>query len=433
MTGQEASMRRPHSWGNGSTESDKIRTLVAAADARTQAALLSALKGSGDIEIVGATTDADVAVKVVRQRRPHVVVASLDLAPISGTEFTREVRLNYADVSVVLVAEQSGLGAFKSAMHVGASDFLVMPFDGDELPMAVRRAFHFTQERVERGQVLSTSVGSSVDGRIVVICGPKGGTGKTTVSTGVAVTASRLFPGQVSLIDLDLQFGNVDLFLNLESDRNLRSLGPVLQELDREAVNSVIQPTPTGLRVLLPPSAPEDAEMFHVEDLSALLLFFKRTSALTIVDTGGRIDAALIAAAQDADLLTIITTPELPALRDTAKFVETLERLSVTKDRIAVVVNHATRQRGFDPSIVARTLGDKPLIVLPFDPSAVDRAANQGIPVSGSSRGALAAAIESLTQEIVERIDSPHLGGERTRSKATRQNGKGRLVAAFAR
>jgi pilus assembly protein CpaE len=362
-----------------------------------------------------------------------VVVASLDLAPISGTELTREIRLNYADVSVVLVAEQSGLGAFKSAMHVGASDFLVMPFDGDELPMAIRRAFHFTQERVERGQVLSTSVGASVDGRIVVICGPKGGVGKTTVATGVAVTASRTFPGQVSLIDLDLQFGNVDLFLNLEGDRNLRSLGPVLQELDREAVNSVIQATPTGLRVLLPPSAPEDAEMFHVEDLAALLLFFKRTSALTIVDTGGRIDAALVAAAQDADLLTIITTPELPALRDTAKFVETLERLSVTKDRVAIVVNHATRQRGFDPSIVARTLGDKPLVVLPFDPSSVDRAANQGVPISGSSRGALAAAIESLTQEVVERIDSPHLGGERTRAKAARQNGKGRLVAALAR
>jgi pilus assembly protein CpaE len=426
-------MRRQQTWSNGGGDGDRIRTLVAAADARTQATLLSALKGSSDIEIVGATTDADVALKVVRQRRPHVVVASLDLAPISGTELTREIRLNYADVSVVLVAEQSGLGAFKSAMHVGASDFLVMPFDGDELPMAIRRAFHFTQERVERGQVLSTSVGGSVDGRIVVICGPKGGAGKTTVATGLAVTASRMFPGQVSLIDLDLQFGNVDLFLNLESDRNLRSLGPVLQELDREAVNSVIQATPSGLRVLLPPGAPEDAEMFHVEDLSALLLFFKRTSALTIVDTGGRIDAALVAASQDADLLAIVTTPELPALRDTAKFVETLERLSVTKDRVAIIVNHATRQRGFDPSIVGRTLGDKPLAVLPFDPNAVDRAANQGVPISGASRGALSTAIDALTHEIVERIDSPHLGTQRTRGKAKKSSGKGRLVAAFAR
>lgn len=426
-------MRRPNAWRNGSDDNDRIRTLVAAADARTQASLLSALKGSGDIEIVGATTDADVALKVVRQRRPHVVVGSLDLSPISGTELTREIRLNYADISVVLVAEQSGLGAFKSAMHVGASDFLVMPFDGEELPMAIRRAFHFTRERVERGQVVSSTVGGSVDGRIVVVCGPKGGSGKTTVATGMAMTASRTFPGQVSLIDLDLQFGNVDLFLNLEGDRNLRSLGPVLQELDREAVNSVVQATPTGLRVLLPPAAPEDAEMFHVEDLSALLLFFKRTSALTVVDTGGRIDAALLAACQDADLLTIVTTPELPALRDTAKFMETLERLSVTKDRVAVVVNHATRQRGFDPSIVGRTLGDKPLAVLPFDPGSVDRAANQGVPIIGAGRGPLAAGLEQLTQDVVERIDSPHLSSGRSRNQAKSNKGKGRLVTAFAR
>lgn len=427
-------MRNSNSWGGTNGEGDRIRTLVAASDARNQATLLSALKGSSDIEIVGATTDADVAIKVVRQRRPHVVVASLDLAPINGTELTRDIRVNYADVSVVLVAEQSGLGAFKSAMHVGASDFLVLPFDGEELPMAIRRAYHFTQERVERGQVIATNVGGSVDGRIVVICGPKGGSGKTTVATGVAVTASKQFPGQVSLLDLDLQFGDVDLFLNLEGERNLRSLGPVLQELDREAVNSVLQTTPNGLRVLLPPTAPEDAEMFHVEDISALLLFFKRTSALTIVDTGGRIDAPLVAAAQDADLIVIVTQPELPALRDTAKFLETLERLSVTKDRVAVVVNHATRQRGFDPSIVGRTLGDKPVAVLPFDPAAVDRAANQGVPVSSAGRGALASALEGLTHDIVERIDSPHLGSGRAR-QAAQGAGKSRrrLVTAFAR
>jgi pilus assembly protein CpaE len=426
-------MRRSNGWNGGPREADRIRTLVAAADARTQATLLSALKGSSDIEIVGATTDADVALKVVRQRRPHVVVGCLDLAPMSGTELTREIRLNYADVSVVLVAEQSGLGAFKSAMHVGASDFLVMPFDGEELPMAIRRAYHFTQERVERGQVVSSTVGGSVDGRIVVVCGPKGGSGKTTVATGVAVTASRQFPGQVSLVDLDLQFGNVDLFLNLEGERNLRSLGPVLQELDREAVNSVVQSTPNGLRVLLPPTSPEDAEMFHVEDISALLLFFKRTAALTVVDTGGRLDAPLIAAAQDADLLMIVTTPELPALRDTAKFMETLERLSVTKDRVGVIVNHATRQRGFDPSIVGRTLGDKPMAVLPFDPGAVDRAANQGVPISGASRGALASSLDQLTQDVVERIDSPHLAANRNRKRGDEPAKKRGLVTAFAR
>jgi pilus assembly protein CpaE len=427
-------MRNTNTWGGPTAEGDKIRTLVAASDARTQATLLSALKGSSDIEIVGATTDADVALKVVRQRRPHVVVASLDLAPVNGTEFTREIRVNYSDISVVLVAEQSGLGAFKSAMHVGASDFLVMPFDGEELPMAIRRAFHFTQERVDRGQVMSTTVGGSVDGRIVVVCGPKGGSGKTTVATGIAVTASRQFPGQVSLLDLDLQFGDVDLFLNLEGERNLRSLGPVLQELDRESVNSVLQTTPNGLRVLLPPTSPEDAEMFHVEDISALLLFFKRTSALTIVDTGGRLDAPLVAAAQDADLLVVVTPPELPALRDTAKFAEALERLSVTKDRVALVVNHATRQRGFDPSIVGRTLGEKPFAVLPFDPAAVDRAANQGVPVSAAARGALASALETLTNDIVAHVDSPHLGSSRSRGATPpTTKSKRRLVTAFAR
>ncbi len=424
---------------NGSSrktaDGGRIRTLVAAGDARTQAVLLSAVKGAGDVEIVGVTTDADVALKVVRQRRPEVVIVSLNLEPISGTDLTRELQLEFGGIAVIIVAEQSGLGAFKSAMHVGASDFLVMPFEGDELPAAVRRAHHFMRERSERGQPVSSGGRVAVDGRMVVICGAKGGAGKTVLSTGVAATAARHFPGQVSLLDLDLQFGDVDLFFNLEGDRNLRSLGPVLQELDREAVNSVVQTTSTGLRVLLPPAWPEDAEMFHAEDLSALLLFFKRTCPLTIVDTGGRLDPSLLAASQDADLLLLVTTPELPAMRDTAKMLASFGRQDISPDRLAVVVNHATRSRGFNASTVARTLGQEPLAVLPFDAGALDRAANRGAPVGGgSSRGGLTDAIDRLTEAVVDRLDSPHLGTGRTGGTANgRRRGRRRLIPALAK
>jgi pilus assembly protein CpaE len=237
----------------------------------------------------------------------------------------------------------------------------------------------------------------------------------------------------VSLVDLDLQFGDVDLFLNLETDRNLRSLGPVLQELDREAVNSVVQTTSSGLRVLLPPAWPEDAEMFQAEDLSALLLYFKRTCPLTFVDTGGRLDAPLVAAAQDADLLILVTTPGLPALRDTAKLLASFGRLDVASDRLAVVVNHAARARGFDANIVGRTLGQEPLAVLPFDSGAVERASNQGVPVGAGGRGALADAVEMLTAEVVERLDSPHFGHPQASRTAERGNGARRLMSAFAR
>src|SRR3972149_4465809 len=85
-------------------EEGRIRALVAAGDARSQAALLSAVKGASDIEIVGVTTDAEVALKVARQRRPHVVIVSLNLAPLSGTELTRELQMEYGDIASIIVA-----------------------------------------------------------------------------------------------------------------------------------------------------------------------------------------------------------------------------------------------------------------------------------------------------------------------------------------
>jgi Flp pilus assembly CpaE family ATPase len=170
--------------------------------------------------------------------------------------------------------------------------------------------------------------------------------------------------------------------------------------------------------------------MFQAEDLSALLLFFKRTCPLTVVDTGGRLDSPLVAATQDADLLLLVTTPALPSLRDTAKLIASFGRLDVTPDRMAVVVNHSAKASGFDPNIVGRTLGQEPLAVLPFDPGAVDRASNQGQPVGEGAGGALADSVEDLTATIIERLNSPHMQAS---PNGADKKGARRLVAAFSR
>ena len=170
--------------------------------------------------------------------------------------------------------------------------------------------------------------------------------------------------------------------------------------------------------------------MFHIEDLSALLLFFKRNTPLTILDTGGRLDATLVAAARDADVLLLVTTSEMPSLRNSAKLLASFGRLGVARERVAVVVNHARQVPGFDIASVSRTLGMDPIAVLPFDKRAAARATAEGKPV-GAEGGKLGGAIEELAQTVIERLDSPHLGGRASGAQAVKP--PGRLRRAFAR
>lgn len=401
---------------------DQIRVVIVAADRNALSGLLNLLTPFPQIAIVGSTIDTDTALAEIRRREPDIVLAELNTSPLPGIKLTKRISIDFPTVATIIVANQAGLGFFKEAMRVGASDFLVRPITGDELWKSIRQVCEVQQERALQMATRVREPEVTIDGKLVVVCGAKGGVGKTLLSTNLAALLGSLYPGKIALIDLNLQFGNVDLFLSLPTDRTIKSLGAVMQELQKQSVESVLHSTPYGLKVLLAPTSPEDADNFDGNDIASLLVFFKRTYPLTIVDTASYVNDVLLVALQEADLILAVTLPELPALRETGKLLRVLNQLRYEPDKVKVIVNQMG-DGAIDVERIRRTLGQPVFATVPASTEVVQNMVNQGNLIIRDSRASITQAIRSLARQVVPLIVTDALGQPRRAAPAQPKKG----------
>lgn len=391
---------------------DQIRVVIVAADRNALSGLLNLLTPFPKIAIVGSTVDTDTALAEIRRREPDIVLTELNTSPLPGIHLTKRISIDFPTVATIIVANQAGLGFFKEAMRVGASDFLVRPITGDELWASIRQVYEVQHERALQMPTRMREPEVTIDGKLVVVCSAKGRVGKTLLCTNLAALLGNLYPGKIALIDLNLQFGNVDLFLSLPTDRTIKSLGAVMQELQKESVESVLYSTPYGLKVLLAPTSPEDADNFDGNDIASLLVFFKHTYPLTIVDTASYVNDVLLVALQEADLILVVTLPELPALRDTAKLLHVLNQLRHEPDKVKVIVNQMT-DGAIDVERIRRTLGRPVFATVPASAEVVQSMVNEGNLIIRNSQASITQAIRSLARQVVPLIVTDALGQPR--------------------
>jgi two-component system, OmpR family, alkaline phosphatase synthesis response regulator PhoP len=76
--------------------------------------------------------DGREALRLVRERKPRLVVLDLMLPEVSGMEFTREVRRE-SDVPILMLTARGGLADRIRGLGEGADDYLAKPFAPSEV------------------------------------------------------------------------------------------------------------------------------------------------------------------------------------------------------------------------------------------------------------------------------------------------------------
>lgn len=377
----------------------KTKLLIAGLSTASIDVLIGQLSPYPFISIVGSVTDIDAALGEVARRKPDIVLAELSGGDTRALELARRVRGEYPQGAVIILADQSSLSFFQQAMLVGASAFLVRPLSSEELAKNIDKV-----RRVQREWVPASLVAeeAAVAGKLVTVCGIRGGVGKTLVSVNLAALLAPRVTGGVVLLDLNLQFGDVDLFLNLKSDRTIKSLHAVMRERELRAreVDAVLCPAGDNLKVLLAPVQPEEAAGFTAEDLASLIAHLKSRFAIIVADSAAYVTDVLLATLRAADLILVIGTPDLAGLRDTAKFLRLLERLGHTGDRVALVLNRMPS--GLRPERVQRDLGRPLLASLPEDQATAATLLERGTPSLASDRRPLPQALHALAETVAE-------------------------------
>ena len=260
------------------------------------------------------------------------------------------------------------------------------------------------------------SYGSS-RGKIVTIYSPKGGTGCTTLAVNLALTLHNE-DTRVALVDGNLQFGDVAVFMNEQGKNTIVDLAPRAEELDPEIVEEVmLKHAASGLHILAAPSRPEYAEKVSSGQFMKVLEYLRQMYSYVIVDTATLLTDVTLAAIDVSDLVVLVTTQDIPSIKNCRLFLDLSQTLGIDRERILFVMNRFDKRINITPDRVTENLKQEVVAVIPLDEATVTKAVNRGIPfVLDSKNQPAARGVFSLAENLRARVAAQESADEPNRA-----------------
>lgn len=394
---------------------EKIRVLIVDDVSETRENVKKLLQFESDVEVVGVARTGKEAIQASQDLNPDVVLMDINMPDMDGIAATEAIRAKQQAVQVIILSVQSDQNYMRRAMLVGARDFLTKPPMGDELISAIRRAGEMAQtERAKAARAQAVPLAgmpgmaasyAGPRGKIVVVYSPKGGTGCTTLAVNLALTL-KTEDTRVVLVDGNLQFGDVAVFLNEQGKNTVIDLAPRADELDAEIVEEVmVKHSATGLHILAAPSRPEYAEKVSSGQFSKMLEYLTQLYAYVIVDTAPALTDLTLATIDVSDLIILVTTQDIPSIKNSRLFLDLLQSLGVRRERVMFIMNRFDKKVNITPERVADNLKQEVALVIPADEPTAVKAVNRGVPfVLDNKTQPVARGVQALADAVRARV-----------------------------
>jgi pilus assembly protein CpaE len=309
----------------------------------------------------------------------------------------REALHDRPDRPVVLVTQGAPNGYVAHAFQSGATDIVVLPQPCD---VSLARAMA-PQVRFTLGKALAKSAqsGHADEGKMVVLIGPKGGSGKTLTATNLAVALADA-GRSVVVVDLDLQFGDIGLALGLSPERTMYDLLTSGGSMDEEKLDAFLARHSSGARALLAPRRPDQAGRITVDFLREVYVLLRAMHEVVIIDTPPAFTPEVISAVDASSEVCMVAMLDALSLKNTKLGFETLELMGYDETNIRFLLNRADSEVGISLDDVQAIVGCVPDVLVPSD-RAITRSVNDGTPIALKSPGSEAGkAYHSLAKLI---------------------------------
>jgi pilus assembly protein CpaE len=369
------------------------RVLVVAEDQITLDGLTQLLAEDTGIEVVGTTIDPSSAVEEVHTAGADVVVVDLNLSSNAGLWLTERLSSESSLAQVILVAEDEASASLRRAHLAGARDVLVWPFSAQILIAAIRNAVS-PPETVDEGRLRIAEDTSGAEperqtaiqapapvhrqapaarGEVIAVFSPKGGVGKSLIAANLAGALAVQSGGAVGLFDLDLRFGDLSGLLGLERGTSVaRYLAagnqPSPAELERLAAAG-----PYGIRLLLGSVTPDEAEKLTPDHVRQVIEALRHTYQHSVIDCSAQAGRQTLAAVVSADRIILVTDVDTATIRNARLALGMLSSISVSPDRVSVVLNRTSPNDPISAADIERMIGRELTLQLPQDDQAVQQ------------------------------------------------------------
>ncbi|MFW5748909.1 MAG: response regulator [Chloroflexota bacterium] len=395
-----------------------------------------------DFKVVGTAATGREGVELAKHHQPDIIVMDINMPDMDGLTATNLINKQVPTAAVIIMSVQTDADYMRRAMLAGARDFLGKPVNMDDLYNTIRTVYrnHEPIRRqyaaIEQGVIENLRRNTEQEGdgeragHVIVVYGPQGGVGKTTIATSVA---SGLMKEDVKvlLVDSDLQFADVATFLNLQPQSTIVEVAEDVDDLDVELFENIVMTHDSGLKVLVGPARPELGEtvMARPDTVASIVRQVRSHYDFIVVDTASRLDETVLNLFEEATVILLTGTPTLISVKNMKFVLDLFDQLNIEADKTQIVLNKIwdDRRGGKSSTVpVEPVVGQVPVV----DERILLSAINKGVPAIASDRNVDRPPIKQLI-ELSNRLFDLLMGDEEEEEEQDGSSKKRGGIASF--
>jgi pilus assembly protein CpaE len=344
--------------------------------------LIRSMISDEEIAVIGEATTGSGALNMIENLSPDIIIMTLGEFDTDTLSLAERIILQRPRAHVILLAESMNVEILQSAIRIGAHNVTGFPASQKEFGEYIKSVYHNETQRINS---LNQNQSLSWMSRVVTVFGAKGGLGKTTLAVNLAVKLAENNK-KVALVDLDLQFGDTHIFLDIDPTDTISELFQESSNFSIDSVKSYMTVHSCGIHVLCSPKSPEYAELISPEKIQSLLGLLRTYYDFVIIDTPPFFSDVTMTALESSSTILFVTGLDISILKNSKIGLNLLDSLQQT-DKIRLIINRAVDMGSIKVSDVQKILGYPIWAKLPSDYKVAVTALNRGVPFVISSPG----------------------------------------------
>ncbi len=347
-----------------------------------------ALTAESRVKLLAGGNDAEQLYEEIVRLKPAAAIIALGANADHAVRFIERLNAECPETALISAAQDASPDMILRSLRAGAREFLRIPISVDELRTVLDRVSEFSANQVEAPKK---------QGRMVSVFSSKGGCGTSFMATNLAAATS----SKTVLVDLNLQAGDLPLFLGIDAKYSIADVVEKRQRLDEALINSLVTPHSKHLSLLAAPREADSADEIEPQHVFEVLKKLREHYDYVILDPQHTFDSITLAALDQSDEIVLILTLDIPAIRSTQRALEIFDRLGYPRKKVRIVVNRWSKQIDLDLRQVEKFLGEPVVGFVPSDYQQAVNSINLGTPlVQAEPTSKISMEIRRVAQQL---------------------------------
>src|SRR5262245_15303125 len=352
----------------------------------------AALGNDSRARLLAGGTDPEQLYDEVVRLKPTAAIIVLGANSDQPLKLIRRMTAECPSTAIISAAQNPSGDQILQSLRSGAREFLNLPIRAEELKTVLDRIGEFDSGRVEAPKN---------KGRMIAVFSSKGGCGTSFIAANLAAATA----ASTCLVDLNLQAGDLPLFLGVDPKYSIADMAENRARLDEALVASFITPHSSRLSLLAAPKEADSADEIEPEHVFEVLQRLRECYEYLVIDPQHTFDAITLAALDQADEIVLVLTLDIPAIRSTQRALAIFDRLGYPRKKVRIVVNRWSKQIDLDLHQVEKFLGEPVVSFIPSDYQTAVTSINLGQPlVQSEPNSRIATEIKRIAHTITGRV-----------------------------